>query len=429
MLIGVTGAAQAGKDSVANMLVANYGYTKLAFADGVREMAAAIDPYVDCGADRHYTAGNSPFARYSDVLREIGYERAKQTPDVRRLLQRIGTEAVRDVFGEHAWIELAQRRALRLPDSANIVFSDVRFANEAAFIRNNGGVVVRVLRPGHDNGLPATHASESQVAGLDVDAELEATNLDELAGSVQLFMASLGGFVAKLREICEEESGAPLSLDQHDFIVTYSGQRVNVFDLRPSDVNILDIAHALSLLCRFTGHCSRFYSVAQHAWEMSYLVPPAFALEALLHDSAEAYVNDLSRPLKHHPSMSRYLDAEQLVDRAVRAHFGLPAVETAPYMSTEVKDADNRLVCTEARQLLRDANWSNGHEAFDHMLRNIGPEEMERLFLSRFEELTGTRVEHMRNTTQPAEPDVQYQSSEHAVTIVPNDHESADAAK
>lgn len=181
----------------------------------------------------------------------------------------------------------------------------------------------------------------------------------------------------------------PLSLNQHNFIVTYSGRRVNVLDMRTEDVNIGDIAHSLSQLCRFTGHCRDYFSVAEHSWIASMHVPAELALEALLHDAAEAYVNDLSRPLKHHPSMEEYRLAEQRVDRVIRAAFHLPIFEHEPHMSEAIKDVDNKLVVTEARALMADSAWADTHAALDVGLYLFAPKTAERMFLQRYYRLTG----------------------------------------
>lgn len=81
-------------------------------------------------------------------------------------------------------------------------------------------------------------------------------------------------------------------------ISTYTGKVIDVLNSKAEDIDIKDIAHHLSLLCRFTGACNEFYSVAQHSVLVMHLVPNAIKLEALLHDAAEAYVGDLSAPVK-----------------------------------------------------------------------------------------------------------------------------------
>ena len=146
--VALTGKARAGKDTAGRWLVERLGYHRVAFADGVREVALAIDPYV---------FGK---LRLSAFVATYGWELAKEEPEVRRLLQVIGTEAGRNVFGEHVWVDLALRRA---PTGVPLVFTDVRFPSEAEAVRRLGAVVVRIERAGD-------HASETALDGYPVDA-------------------------------------------------------------------------------------------------------------------------------------------------------------------------------------------------------------------------------------------------------------------
>ena len=84
-----------------------------------------------------------------------------------------------------------------------------------------------------------------------------------------------------------------------ELISTYTGKVIDILKPKPENIDIKDIAHALSLLCRFTGQCDSFYSVAQHSIVVHHLVPDELKLEALLHDAAEAYLGDLSSPVKN----------------------------------------------------------------------------------------------------------------------------------
>lgn len=188
MIIGLTGYARSGKDSAANWLVEHHGFVKMAFADGVRQMALAIDPMVEQPCDE--TSVRFFYERYSKVLETEGYEQAKSYPDVRRLLQRIGTEGGRDIFGANIWVDAVRKRIGELPlGSTKVVLSDVRFPNEAKAIKEMGGTVIRLSRPGVGGNDP--HPSEAQIAGLNADLDICATNLDELYAQMELAYAGI----------------------------------------------------------------------------------------------------------------------------------------------------------------------------------------------------------------------------------------------
>lgn len=166
-------------------------------------------------------------------------------------------------------------------------------------------------------------------------------------------------------------------------IITYTGRLFNVLAPRAADVDIQDIAHALSNSCRWGGHCSVFYSVAQHSVQVSRHVPAADALWALLHDAAEAYLVDVPRPIKR--LLPDYQEMEEQIMRAVCECFGLPPVE--PLI---VKQIDMQLLTTEAHQLgMHPHLWGNALlEAIDTPLNPMPPGQAKQAFLNRFHELT-----------------------------------------
>jgi len=134
-------------------------------------------------------------------------------------------------------------------------------------------------------------------------------------------------------------------------MVTYTGKRFDISRPERHKIDIVDIAHALSNLCRFNGHCNEFYSVAQHSLLVSQLVDPSYALAGLLHDAAEAYLGDTITPQKH--MMGDILaTVERNLVNAIAEKFGLP---TNFNKIPEVTVVDRHLLVHEMQKLFR--NW------------------------------------------------------------------------
>lgn len=170
------------------------------------------------------------------------------------------------------------------------------------------------------------------------------------------------------------------------FITTYTGRRFYPLDPNPSDVCIEDIAHALAMICRFNGHVREFYSVAEHSVHVSHIVPAPYALAGLLHDASEAYIADVSRPVKHSAEMAPYTIIEDGLMSTVEDVFGLHVGET---WDMPVKTADNAMLALEARSLLPYDPWMDElPEPAKVGLGLWGPSEAERRFLERYRELT-----------------------------------------
>lgn len=167
-------------------------------------------------------------------------------------------------------------------------------------------------------------------------------------------------------------------------IETASGRAFNFLRPDPESIHIDDIAHALSHLCRFTGHVREFYSVAQHSWIVSYIAPREFALYGLLHDASEAYLGDVSSPLKR--LLPDYRGIEKVVQAAIYCRFGLDHVEPQ-----EVREADRIALVTEKRDLL-SPDWRLWGDFSDvlPMGRTLAPvssRAARSMFLDRYNEL------------------------------------------
>ena len=171
-------------------------------------------------------------------------------------------------------------------------------------------------------------------------------------------------------------------------IQLYSGAFFDYNDPLSSQVGIDDIAWALAHVCRFAGHVSQFYSVAQHAVNVSYIVPKEFAFVALMHDTAEAFTNDIPTPLKF--AIPEFKELEERVERAMGEKFGFSFPLPAP-----VKYADLQMLKIEKEAFKPHASgdWSvlNGVETnhVEHLV-NLDlnhPGEAFSNFMYRFKEL------------------------------------------
>lgn len=167
-----------------------------------------------------------------------------------------------------------------------------------------------------------------------------------------------------------------------------SGAMFDYNDPAASEVTIDDIASALSNVCRFAGHLPYFYSVAQHAVNVSRIVAPEFARTALLHDTAEAFTNDLPTPLKF--AVPAFKALEVAIESAMAPKFGFQYP-----LPKEVVYADLQMLGIEKIHIKRDldSTWSvlDGVE-WDSVLDQVDigemtPEEAKSAFLDRWEQL------------------------------------------
>lgn len=170
-IIGLSGYARSGKDTVADILVKDHGFTRVSFAQPMRDALYALNPIVSK-------------LRLQQVIDTYGWDNYKATPygdEIRELMQRLGTEVARKQWGENFWVDQAEGIMLNLlNEGKKVVFTDVRFPNEAEMIDEyTNGQVWRIRRPGV---FPANdHASEVSMDDYEFDRFIDNNGtIDEL---------------------------------------------------------------------------------------------------------------------------------------------------------------------------------------------------------------------------------------------------------
>jgi hypothetical protein len=193
LIIGFTGEAQAGKDTAASLLTGKFGFRRIAFADTMREMLYRLNPIVvleqsrvirwvlEDRLDYRKTEGrqavgydsdeNVGFIRLADLIDAAGWDTAKEAPEVRQLMQRMGTEAGRDLFGENFWVDFTFKK-IKAEDHA-VAFTDVRFDNEAEEIVANGGHVIKIVSDRTTKLDTPKHSSENGISPHLIDFVVE----------------------------------------------------------------------------------------------------------------------------------------------------------------------------------------------------------------------------------------------------------------
>lgn len=170
-----------------------------------------------------------------------------------------------------------------------------------------------------------------------------------------------------------------------DWMQTYTGVQFWPLDPRMEDVCIEDIAHSLSMQCRYAGHCIRFYSVAEHCvhlamWAYQNGHAKEVALQMLMHDASEAYLVDMPKPVKC--SVVGYDEMEVRVMNVICAKFNLP------YKFDEiVKFADRQILHNEKKNMSHPpADWNIGGVGLDGVeIQNWTPEIAEEKFIAAFQ--------------------------------------------
>lgn len=175
----------------------------------------------------------------------------------------------------------------------------------------------------------------------------------------------------------------------NDFIQTYSGGKFYPFDVNQKDIKLDDIAHSLSLLCRFIGHCETFYSVGQHSVLVSKYCKDEYKLQGLLHDAAESYISDIAHPIKANDLYTNIRKIEDDILNEIYSKFGVNVTEE----STEhIKYIDKCMLYTEKRDLLKPGiTWeiecNHLYKPFPEKIESWTSEKSELEFYKTFSEL------------------------------------------
>ena len=155
----------------------------------------------------------------------------------------------------------------------------------------------------------------------------------------------------------------PHPTDPSGWVQTFTGRAFTPLNPQAEDLCIEDIAHALSLQCRFTGHCKRFYSVAEHSvrvmWQIEQHHPAdaSLARVALMHDATEAYLIDLARPVKRDPRMRVFTETEASIEVVIKERFNLYCLASK---HPTINDADFRMCNAERLELMGPEPYSWG---------------------------------------------------------------------
>lgn len=179
MLIGLTGYAGSGKDEVAKSLTLRAGAFTMGMSDALHDMAMILNPIL-VGRD-----GN--LFDYQEIIFQRGYVEAKKEPAVREFLQLLGTEAVRNIIDENAWVWAAERKFVpMLAEGKHVAITGIRFPQEVNMVKRHAGIIVRVERPGYG---PVNAHSSDQIDSIAADHVIyNSQGLRELSELTQEFI-------------------------------------------------------------------------------------------------------------------------------------------------------------------------------------------------------------------------------------------------
>ena len=186
-VIGLGGHLRSGKDTVAGYLAKEYGYAVIGMSDALQEAMLAIDPILS-------GRSNVDETRYSELVAAVGYVEAKKDPEVRRLLQAVGMEVGRNMFGENVWVNIIARKIDALIVTGTpVAVTSIRYPNELAMIRQFAGRALWVERETEaPSTATAVHSSENSLDSGAFDIVIDNSgSLEDLYATVDTLMEGI----------------------------------------------------------------------------------------------------------------------------------------------------------------------------------------------------------------------------------------------
>ena len=217
-------------------------------------------------------------------------------------------------------------------------------------------------------------------------------------------MRSRKRFLGRLRALGERHHCAKTAVTARDFmsnggmsmasepILTFTGKWFKPLEPRPEDVDIRDIAHALSLICRFTGHVLWPYSVSQHSIAVARLCSKNIAIYGLLHDAAEAYITDVAHPIKStfHIGERSFAEVEHEIRDVILRALKVPVPDGHDLTWARVQKIDKAIGVSESIQLMpHRLKWGRNCrvEPAPYKVEQWDWHDAELVFLKEFKEL------------------------------------------
>lgn len=183
MLLGLCGYAGCGKDTAAQVLIEEFHFQRVAFADPIKQALLTLNPYVP-------NPENNGFQRISEFSEGRDWANVKEYAEVRRLMQIIGTEVGRNLFDPDIWVKLAEAKLASTLSVGHTVVTDVRFPNEARLIKKHGGLLIRIGRPGY--GAVNEHVSDRASENWTYDHHIDNDgSVDKLFTKMRDLLSSL----------------------------------------------------------------------------------------------------------------------------------------------------------------------------------------------------------------------------------------------